>query len=99
MIIVAGTIRIPEDKIEALRPTAVATVAATRKEAGCILYSYAFDIEDKGLLRIFEQWESRAHLDAHFKQPHMVPWRQKLAEIGASGRDVKRYEAGPGEQL
>lgn len=99
MIIVAGTIRIPEDKIEALLPTATATVGATRKEAGCLLYSFAFDIEDRGLMRIFERWESRAHLDAHFKQPHMEPWRQKLAEIGASGRELMLYETGDGEQL
>jgi quinol monooxygenase YgiN len=99
MIIVAGTIRIPEDKIDALLPTARATLAATRKETGCILYSYAFDVEDRGLVRIFEQWESRAHLEAHFKQPHMDLWRAKLAEIGASGRDIKTYEAGPGTQL
>ena len=99
MIIVAGTIRVPVDKIEVLKPTALATMASTRKEEGCLLYSYAFDVEDPGLLRIFEQWESRAHLEAHFKQPHMVPWRQKLAEIGASGRDIKAYEAGEGAQL
>jgi quinol monooxygenase YgiN len=99
MIIVAGTIRIPEDKIEALLPTARATLAATRKEAGCIVYSYAFDLEDRGLVRIYEEWESRAHLEAHFKQPHMIPWREKLAEIGASGRDIKSYEAEAGKQL
>lgn len=99
MIIVAGTIRIPEDKIAALAPTAGATIAATRKEEGCRLYSFAYDLEDKGLLRIFEQWESRAHLEAHFKQPHMVPWRAKLAEIGAKDRDVRTYEAGEGVPL
>jgi len=99
MIVVAGTVRIPEDKIEALLPTARATLEATRKEQGCIVYSYAFDVLDRGLMRIFERWESRAHLDAHLKAPHMGPWRAKLAEIGASGRDIKAYEAGEGAAL
>jgi quinol monooxygenase YgiN len=99
MIIVAGTIRVPEDKVEALIPVARATLAATRAEPGCISYSYAFDIEDRGLIRIFEEWESRAHLEAHFKQPHMVPWREKLAEAGASDRKLKRYESDSGEQM
>jgi quinol monooxygenase YgiN len=99
MIIVAGTIRIPADKIDALLPTAEATLLATRKEKGCIVYSYAFDVLDKGLLRIYEQWESLANLQEHFKQLHMVPWRAKLAEIGASDRNIKRFEAGPEEQL
>lgn len=99
MIIVAGTVRIPADKIEALRPTAEATLLATRKEKGCIVYSYAFDLLDKGLIRIYEEWESLANLQEHMKQPHMVPWRAKLAEVGASDRRIKRFEAGTGEQL
>jgi quinol monooxygenase YgiN len=99
MIIVAGSVRIPEDKIEALLPVARATLAATRKEAGCLLYSYAFDIEDRGLLRIFERWESRAALDLHLKQPHLGPWRAKLAEIGASDRDIRIHEADEGVKL
>ncbi len=72
-------------------------LAATRKEAGCRLYSFAFDVEDRGLIRIFEQWESRDHLAAHFEVPHMAAWRKALGEIGASGRDIKIYEAGEGE--
>jgi quinol monooxygenase YgiN len=99
MIIVAGTIRVPADKIEVLMPVARETLAATRREAGCISYSYAFDIEDRGLIRIFEEWESRAHLEAHFDQAHMAPWRAKLAEVGASGRSLKRYESAAGEQM
>ncbi|MGH6925903.1 MAG: putative quinol monooxygenase [Propylenella sp.] len=99
MIIVAGTIRVPEDRIDALLPVARATVAATLKELGCLVYSYAFDVEDRGLWRIYEEWESRAQLDAHFKQPHMRPWRAKLVEVGASGRSLKVYEVDTGEPI
>ena len=100
MIIVAGTFRVPEDKIEELLPVARETIAATREEAGCIHYFYALDVVDRGVVRIYEEWESLPHLQAHFKQPHMGPWRAKLAEIGASGRKIMRYEtAGAGEPV
>jgi quinol monooxygenase YgiN len=99
MIIVAGTIRIPEDRLEELLPVARSTLEATRREAGCNVYSFAVDLADTGLIRIYEEWETREHLDAHGKQEHMVPWRAKLAEIGASGRNLKIYEAGRGEPL
>jgi len=99
MIIVAGTFHVPEERIADLLPVALQTLAATRREAGCLVYSYAFDVEDRGLVRIYEEWESRAHLEAHFKQPHMGPWRAKLVEIGASGRSLKVYEASPGEPI
>jgi quinol monooxygenase YgiN len=99
MIIVAGTIRVPADKLDDLMPVARETLAATRKEAGCILYSFALDLEDRGLIRIYEEWETRAHLDAHGRQPHMAPWRAKLAEVGVSERSIKAYEASGGDPL
>jgi quinol monooxygenase YgiN len=99
MIIVAGTIRIPEDQIEAFKPAAHQMLAASRAEEGCTVYSYAFDVEDEGLLRIFEVWESREALTRHQSQPHMKPWREKLAEIGASDRDLYVYESSPGERM
>lgn len=93
MIIVAGTIRIDPDKIEAFLPPAKKMLAATREEAGCRIYSYAFDVEDAGLVRIYEEWDSRAHLEAHFKVPHMADWRAALEVIGAHSRAIKAYES------
>ncbi|MGD2100835.1 MAG: putative quinol monooxygenase [Acidimicrobiia bacterium] len=99
MIIVAGTVRIPEDKVHDLRPIALKTMEASRAEVGCITYSYAFDVEEPGLMRVFEEWESRADLDAHQRQPHLKPWRAKLDEVGASGRQLRVYKADSGEAL
>jgi quinol monooxygenase YgiN len=99
MIIVAGTVRVAPQRIEELRPAAEAIIKATRAEAGCRVYSFAEDIVDPGLVRIFEIWESRAHLDAHVKQPHMQPWRDALKRLDAKDRDVRIYEASGGEPL
>ena len=99
MIIVAGSIRIPADRVEDLRPVALSMIEATRKEAGCITYAFSFDVKEPGLLRIFEEWERREHLEAHFKTPHMAAWRARLGEIGASGRSVKTYESDGGTPL
>jgi len=99
MIIVAGTIRIDPDKRQAFLPHAKTMLAATRKEAGCLVYSFAFDVADAGLVRIYEEWESRIHLEAHFKVPHMADWRAALAAIGAHSRAIKAYECEGGEAL
>jgi quinol monooxygenase YgiN len=99
MIIVAGTVRIPQEKFAQLIDVAQATMAATRREAGCLVYSFSRDLGDPGLLRIYEEWESRTHLDAHLKQPHMPPWRAKLAELGATDRSVKIFETSGGTPL
>ncbi len=99
MIIVAGTVRIDPDKSEALLPHARRMLAATRREAGCRVYSFAFHVEDAGLLRIYEEWDSRAHLEAHFETPHMADWRAALAEIGAHSRQVNAFESEGGEPV
>lgn len=99
MIIVAGTIQVPPENMERLRPHARAVIEATRAEAGCTVYSFAEDLVQPGLIRIFEIWETRAHLDAHGRAPHMNPWRSAVAEAGVSGRDLNIFETGPGEPL
>jgi quinol monooxygenase YgiN len=99
MIIVAGHIRVPADKAEQLKPAAEAVIAATRKEKGCILYSFAWDLSEPGVMRIFEKWESRAALDAHGRQPHMDPWRAAVAKAGVTERDLRTFETDDGDPL
>lgn len=99
MIIVAGTLRVPPEKLQALRPHAQAVITATRAEAGCQVYSFAEDLLDPGLIRIFEIWGSREHLAAHARAPHMDPWRRGVAEAGAYDRDIRTYEASGGEPI
>ncbi|MDQ0325686.1 quinol monooxygenase YgiN [Rhodopseudomonas julia] len=99
MIIVAGEFRIPEDQRDAFLPAAQKVMAATRQETGCLLYTFAFDLDVAGLVRVFEKWESREALAAHFKTPHMAEWRQALSAIGVSGRSVKAYAADDGEPV
>src|SRR5688500_13998551 len=100
MIVVAGTFRVPADKLKALQPHAKAVIATTRQEAGCTTYSFAHDVMDGELVRIFEIWETRDHLDRHLTAPHMMPGRAALADLGASGLDIKIYHVrGEGEPV
>jgi quinol monooxygenase YgiN len=90
MIVVAGYLRLSPDTLEALRPLARETVLATRAEAGCIVYAFSEDMAEPGLLRIYEEWESAAHLDAHGQTPHIAAWRAALAKVEILDRELKR---------
>jgi quinol monooxygenase YgiN len=74
-------------------------IEATRREAGCRVYSFAEDLLEPGLIRIFEIWESRADLDAHAKAAHMDPWRAAVGAAGATGRDIRVFSAEGGEPI
>jgi quinol monooxygenase YgiN len=91
-VIVAGTVRAPPDAIGTLRPHMDRMLAASRAEDGCITYSYAIDVQDPGLVRVFEVWRDQAALEAHARTPHMAAWRAAGAEIGLSDRRLSLYE-------
>ena len=98
-VIVAGTIRAPIDKLEALQVHMAAVIAATRAEDGCIDYTYALDVADEGLIRVFEIWRDRAALDAHFKTAHMAAWRATWPGLGVSDRRIVAYEIASEQSL
>jgi quinol monooxygenase YgiN len=49
----------------------LALLAPTRSEAGCIIFDLLIDINDPTVFVLYENWESKAALDAHFEQPYV----------------------------
>ncbi len=91
-LVIAGTIRVPADRLAAFRPHMLAMLEASRAEDGCVQYSYAEDVAEPGLIRVFEAWRDQAALDAHFAKPHLAAWRAAWPEFGVSDRRLIAYE-------
>lgn len=68
--------------------------AATRREDGCVEYSYAEDVLVPGLIHVKELWSDQAHLDRHFATDHIKAWRAAWPELGIGDRDLRVYEVG-----
>lgn len=98
-VVVAGSFRIPAETFDALRPHLQAVIAETRKEDGCLAYSYAVDVADPELIRVFEQWRDQACLDAHFTTPHMLAWQAVRAQHGFHDRQISSYDVGDFRQI
>lgn len=93
MIIVEGFVRMENiGDFEKVRTAAEAQISASRAEGGCIDYTYALDVVDPQIMRVLERWESWEALETHFKQPHMVPWREALAEVKFLERSLRAHE-------
>lgn len=99
MILVTGHVMIADGALARLKPAMGAQLAATRVEDGCIEYSYAVDVQDARKILVSEQWRDWLALDAHFKQPHMVPWRVALKEAGLTERKLRAFEVGDGKEV
>lgn len=91
-IIIAGTITINEENHEVILEAALEMMSATHQEKGCIEYVFSADPQDRGILRLYEKWESADDLKPHVASSHMAVWNQKGKELGVTGRDIALYE-------
>jgi quinol monooxygenase YgiN len=99
MIVVTGEFRFQPGKDDAVRAAMVVMMNETAKEAGCLHYRFYRDVENPDAYRVYEEWESDAHLADHAASEHMKVFRGRLKEIGVVSRDVKKMEAGSATQL
>ncbi len=91
MLVISGEIHVaPESRAKAV-VAAIKVEQATRKEVGCLTYTFYSDLEDPNIFRIFEEWESEDALSAHLKTPHIAEFRKNMAEVKVLSRQIKRY--------
>jgi quinol monooxygenase YgiN len=91
MVILEGTIRIGVgQRVAALAPMRN-MIEATRAEPGCVAYSFAFDVLDEHLVRIFEVFHDEMALAEHRASAHMAAWRASWPSVGISDRDMTEY--------
>lgn len=91
-VVVAGTVRAPPEALARFKPHMQTMLAASRAEDGCLVYSYAEDVAEPGLIRVFEAWRDEAALKAHFQSAHMATWRAVWPQFGVSDRRLTLYE-------
>ena len=92
MIVVTGTIEIhPEDADEAIKHV-LEVVGETNKEKGCLVYRFWRDLENPGLFRVYEEWESESDLQAHTQTDHIKAFGQKIRGLRFVDRSIKMME-------
>ncbi|MBB3950267.1 putative quinol monooxygenase [Aureimonas jatrophae] len=92
MIIVSGFLRLSPADLDTVREAARATIAATRAEEGCHIYAFADDLTEPGLVRIYEEWDSRETLAAHGQTAHIAAWRETLKGVTVVEQRLKIVE-------
>jgi quinol monooxygenase YgiN len=92
MLIVAGELVVEEGAVESVRDALRTMEEATRAEPGCIAYAFSLDVSDPTRLRVFERWESREALEAHFATPHMAAFGAAVAQVQPRSVEIKAFE-------
>lgn len=78
----------PETRAE-LQTLLAAQVDPTRAEAGCINYDFHVDAANPCVFVFYENWTSRAALDAHLAMPHLQPLFSQLDRLLAAPVDIR----------
>lgn len=99
MLIVLAEATLGEGALEEGRAALTTMVEESRKEEGCIAYSYAVDVLDPAKLIIVEKWVDDAALAFHFATPHMATFQAALAGLDISITELKKFQADDGAPL
>ena len=92
MYTILGTVTArPETRAE-LHALLMAQVAPTRAEAGCINYDFHVDAAVPCTFVFYENWTSKAALDAHLAMPHLQPLFSQLDRLLAGPVDIRPLE-------
>jgi quinol monooxygenase YgiN len=67
MIVVRITMNVLPEKQKELVQTLLSMIEPMEKEAGCLSYALFCNMEDKNLLNLLEEWQTRKDLDLYLR--------------------------------
>ena len=67
MIVVRITMHVIPEKQKELVQTILSMIDSMEKVAGCLSYALFCNLEDRNLLNLLEEWQTRKDLDQHLR--------------------------------
>ena len=93
MVIVAGTVEVPPNRLDDAIALSLEHVRRSRIEPGCLSHAVFQDVEEANRLFFFERWADRKALEAHFTVPEARAFAQSLASLSLSTPEIAIYDA------
>ena len=98
-IVVTGYLKVDPANHDQAVAAALEVMKATRAEDGNEAYTFSADLEEPGVLHVFERWASAAALDAHMATPHMATFMGAIGSLGLRGGEITKWEGGTPSRL
>ena len=92
MIILGVTLPIKPDRLGEAEEIALRMVAETRKEEGCLAYTFHAPLDDPNTFFVYEEWATQESLDSHGSSKHMKVFQTAIGDVLGGSVAVKRYE-------
>jgi quinol monooxygenase YgiN len=82
-IVLVARLKVKDDMVEEAKKAALAIVADSRSEAGCLNYDIHQSVEDETVFVWHETWADKAALDEHFQKPYFAAFFARVDEVAA----------------
>jgi quinol monooxygenase YgiN len=92
VLLVIGRVRCAAADRNALIEALTRMQDDSRREDGCVRYGFFAAVEDPLSFVAVEEWADRAALDAHFAQPHLREFGERLLELVSDRPEVAIHE-------
>ena len=80
-IVLFARLKVKIEAVEKAKHVALAIVAASRSETGCISYDFHQAIDDESVFLWHETWESREAINAHADSKHFREFSAAIEDI------------------
>jgi quinol monooxygenase YgiN len=91
VLVLAGSVRIDPAKRSDVVEATIDVMQEARKQPGCISFVFSADLEDPGVLHVFQEWETPEALNRHLTAPRVEAVRLRLGSLGVREIAVQRY--------
>ncbi len=92
MVIVVGRVRCEAERRDELVAAMEEMQDNSRREDGCLRYGFFAAVEDPLSFIAVEEWADRPALDAHFAQPHLQRFAERLGALVSGQPEVAIHE-------
>lgn len=80
-IVLIARLKIKSGSVEAAKQAALAIIADSRAEDGCLNYDFHQAIDDETIFVWHETWENKAAIDAHGASEHFKDFSTKIKDL------------------
>ena len=88
MLAVSVTLRVAPSEQEKFLSIARTLIEASRLEKSVVAYSFAIDVIENDLIRVFELYTNRDALEAHMATDHFRLWRSQTGSYERVERHI-----------
>jgi autoinducer 2-degrading protein len=93
VFVVAVSVWVQPDKVDAFRESTLINGRATRREAGNLRFDISQCVDDPARFLLYEAYRDEAAFKAHQQTPHYLEWRGTVADWMARPREGIKHRA------